>query len=402
MNILVVCQYYQPEPFRVHDICAELVRAGHSVQVVTGMPNYPKGELYPGFEKNQPVDEELDGVRIHRCPIHPRKTGSLHRLWNYASFPASASRYLRSKRFSAAECGAFDLVFVYQLSPVMMASPGIRYAKRRRIPVVLYCLDLWPESLLAGGVRRGSIIYRYFHRVSKKIYSSIDKLLITSNQFSRYLQQEFSLPEERIEYLPQYAEEFFSALPAREPDGTTNLMFAGNLGSLQSLDTILDAASMLKDEPVRFLIVGDGKESGHLEQRIKRESLKNVSLMGRRPVEKMPGLYAGADAMLVTMKTDPVLSLTLPGKVQSYLASGRPVIGAVDGEAARVIEESGCGFCGPAEDASALAENVRRFMLSDGKAEMGRRAAAYYAGHFTKTQFMARIEPILRHVVDCE
>lgn len=402
MNILVICQYYRPEPFRVHDLCAELVRAGHSVQVVTGMPNYPRGELYPGFERNRAVDEELDGVRIHRCPIHPRKSGPLHRLWNYASFPASASRYLRSRRFSATERGAFDLIFIYQLSPVMMASPGIRYAKRHRIPTVLYCLDLWPESLLAGGVRRGSLIYRFFHRISRKLYRSVDKLLITSNQFSGYLKQEFSLPEERIEYLPQYAEELFSALPAREPDGMTNLMFAGNLGSLQSLDTILDAASVLREEPVRFQIVGDGKESGHLEQRAQREGLENVSLLGRRPVEDMPGLFAGADAMLVTMKSDPVLSLTLPGKVQSYLAAGRPIIGAVDGEAARVIEASGCGFCGPAEDAAALAENVRRFMRSDEKAEMGRRAAAYSAAHFTKKQFMTRIDPILRSVAGCE
>ena len=359
------------------------------MQVVTGNPNYPKGTFYPGF----------DGVKIHRCPIHPRKSGPVHRLWNYVSYPAAASRYLRSKEFASENGGKFDIVFIYQLSPVLMASPGIRYARKHRIPVLLYCLDLWPESLLAGGVRRGSVLYRYFHRVSGRIYRAADKLLITSGQFSEYLNSEFSIPEARIAYLPQYAEDLFSQLPPRKTDGGAELLFAGNLGAMQSLDTILDAAALLRDTPVRISIAGDGSVYEHLVQRINNEGLSNVRLLGRRPVEEMPALYQSADALLVTLKKDPVLSMTLPGKVQSYLAAGRPVIGAIDGETARVIEDAGCGFCGPAEDAAALAENIHRFLSLRSPQELGRRAAVYYASHFSKAGFFEGLDAALKEFV---
>ena len=391
MNILVICQYYTPEPFRVHDLCTELVNRGHTVQVVTGMPNYPLGELYHGYQQNKPSDELKDGVRIHRCPIHPRKQGALHRVWNYYSFPAAASRYLRSKAFRDRNAGKFDIVFVYQLSPVMMALPGIRYAKKHHIPVILYCLDLWPESLLAGGVGRKSAVYRFFHRNSGNIYRSVDKLLITSSQFSDYLKNEFSISADRIAYLPQYAEELFTPLPSKQSDGVTDLLFAGNLGSLQSLDTILDAAARLKNEHIRFRIAGDGSVYEHLRQRVDREELSNVQLLGRRPVEEMPALYQSADAMLVTLKKDPVLSLTLPGKVQSYLAAGKPIIGAIDGEAAKVIRDARCGFCAPAEDVSGLVQCIQAFVDAADKDEMARNAAAYSREHFSKEIFFDRL-----------
>ena len=360
MKILLISQYYDPEPFRVHDLCRGLVGLGHEVQVVTGMPNYPSGLLYAGYDKNQASDETADGVRIHRCPIHPRKTGALHRLWNYSSFAVQASRYVRSSACRPAEGEAFDLILVYQLSPVMMTKAALAYQKRFKVPVLMYCLDLWPESLTVGGVRHGSAIYRYYHGVSAKLYRAMDRILITSEQFEPYLRREFGIPEERIRCLPQYAESLFQRLPPKKPGETTNLLFAGNVGKLQNASVLLVAAKRLKEEPVVFQIAGDGSELDALKKQSLDEKLTNVRFFGRRPVEEMPELYAQADALLVTMKNDPVLSLTLPGKVQSYLASGRPIIGSIGGETARVIRAADCGFCAEPEDPDALAEAIRQ------------------------------------------
>ncbi len=389
MKLLVVCQYYHPEPFRVHAICAELAKRGHEVQVVTGMPNYPMGQLYPGYEANRPVDEELDGVKIHRCPIHPRKRGPVHRLWNYISYPAAASRWLRRSK------GQYDAVLINQLSPVMMAKPGLRYGKKAGIPTALYCLDLWPESLLAGGVRRGSGVYRLFHRVSKKIYRAADRLLISSYEFRDYLHREFDLDPAKIRYLPQFAEELFQPLPDKTPAGTRRLLFAGNVGAFQSVDTILRAAERTKDLPVVYEILGDGTELEALKKLAHELNLDNVEFLGRHSLEEMPAYYAGADAMLLTLKANPVLSLTLPGKIQSYLAVGKPIIGAADAAAQRVIQEANCGFCGPAEDFQALAENVRRFCALADPAELGRNGRAYSELHFSRKNIMDRLEDTL-------
>ena len=178
MKILVICQYYYPEPFRINDICEELVKRGHEVTVVTGEPNYPEGEIYKGYENHSHSDEKINGVNVHRCPIIPRKQGIIHRFLNYFSYPRSAKKYIRNLK--ASDGNPFDIVFVNQLSPIMMAEPAISYKKKYRVPVVLYCLDLWPESLVDGGIRRESIIYKIFNKISKRIYMSVDKVLVTS------------------------------------------------------------------------------------------------------------------------------------------------------------------------------------------------------------------------------
>ncbi len=391
MKILLICQYCEPEPFRVHALCRELARRGHEVHVVTGMPNYPKGERYPGYEENRILEEKLDGVFITRLPIHPRKTGAVHRFWNYYSYVHQSKQYVRRKSLAKAE-PPFDLVFVYQLSPVMMAWAGLRYAKAHGLPVLMYTLDLWPESLLAGGVARGSLVYRLYHGISGRIYRACDRILVSSGQFSPYLRKEFGISEQKLRCLPQFAEALFRPLPVKPREEILRLSFAGNVGLYQNLDTVLDAAELLREEPVEFQIVGDGSELEHLRNSARERGLENVVFLGRRPVEEMPEIYAQSDAMLVTMLRDPLISLTLPGKVQSYLAAGKPVIGAIDGETARVIREADCGFCGPAEDAAALAENVRRLLACTDTERLCRNAAAYSESHFSLDRFMESLE----------
>lgn len=392
-KILVICQYYKPEPFRISDICEEMVRRGHEVQVVTGYPNYPEGKLYDGYGKGKHIDEVINGVKVHRCYTVPRETGTIKRMMNYYSYAASATKYVLSGKCVASDGGKFDLVFCNQLSPVMMADAAIAYKKKHKVPVIMYCLDLWPESLIAGGITRDSKIYKYYHHVSKRIYRQMDKILITSRMFSDYLQKEFGIKQNRIEYLPQYAEGIFEELPAKEEKGTFDFMFAGNIGEIQSVETILQAAEMLKEEPVKIHIVGGGTDLQRLQNIKEEKQLENVVFYGRRPLEEMPEFYKKADAMLVTLAADPVLSLTLPGKVQSYMAVGKPIIGAIDGETQNVIKESECGFCGAADDAEALAENVKKFIESEtDRKAMGKNARKFYEEHFQTELFMNKLE----------
>ena len=386
----MICQYYKPEPFRISDICEEMVRRGHEVQVVTGYPNYPEGVLYEGYGKGKHIDEVIEGVKIHRCFTIPRETGPVKRLMNYYSYAASSTAYVLSKACIASDGKPFDVVFCNQLSPVMMAEAAIAYKKKYNVPIVMYCLDLWPESLIAGGIKRESVIYKFFHHVSKRIYRQMDKILITSRMFSDYLSNEFGVEKDRIEYLPQYAEGIFEQIPPRKLDETFHLMFAGNIGAVQSVETVIKAAEILKDEPVKFHIVGGGTDLDRLKEVAK--NLDNVVFYGRRPLEEMPEFYAKADAMLITLSDDPVLSLTLPGKVQSYMAVGKPIIGAIDGETKVIIEEAKCGFCGSADDVGELADNIKRFILSEDKTVMGRNARKYYEKNFEKKNFMNKLE----------
>lgn len=371
-----------------------MVRRGHEVQVVTGYPNYPEGILYDGYGKGKNIDEVINGVKVHRCFTIPRETGALKRLMNYYSYAASSTAYVLSRNCVASEGTPFDIVFCNQLSPVMMADAAIAYKKKYKVPVVMYCLDLWPESLVAGGITRESAIYKYFHHVSKKIYRQMDRILITSRMFSDYLRDEFGIRKDKIEYLPQYAEGIFEKISAKEETGTFDFMFAGNIGAVQSVETIIHAAELLKEEPVRFHIVGGGTDLEHLQTRA--DGLENVVFYGRRPLEEMLEFYEKADAMLVTLAADPILSLTLPGKVQSYMAAGKPIIGAIDGETARVIKEANCGFCGKAEDVAELVENIKKFKGTDvDRLSFGRNAREYYERNFVQNIYMDTLEEYL-------
>ena len=394
MKILVVCQYYAPEPFRIPDICQALARKGHSVTVVTGTPNYPEGEIYPGYEKGQHRDELLEGVRVHRCSLVPRKHGTVYRFLNYYSFVFSARSYLRGLKED------FDVVLVNQLSPVMMALPALSWAKRHHKKCVLYCLDLWPESLLAGGIRRGSPIYRYFLGVSQRIYSRADRILVSSYGFLQYFRDTLELDGASLRYLPQYAEELFGENAQPVPGGEgMNFVFAGNVGTTQSVETLVEAAGLVKDrKDIHIHIVGGGISLDRCRELAK--GLDNITFYGRRPLSEMPGFYAMADVMLVTLLKDPVLSVTLPGKVQSYMAAGKPILGAIDGEAARVVREARCGICVGAQDSAALAQA----MISAAQAPetwkaWGKNARDYYERNFRKEKFISDLEAELKDTI---
>lgn len=387
MRILVICQNYYPEQFRITDICEELVKRGNEVLVVTGLPNYPQGKIFYGYKHGKKRDEVVNGVKVHRCFTIGRRRGVLFRLLNYYSFAISSKRYVEKLKEK------YDIVFVNQLSPVIMANAGIAYKKKTGTKLVLYCLDLWPESLVAGGIKHDSPIYKHYHKVSEKIYKNCDKILVTSKCFSKYFKEEFGI--NNTDYLPQYAEDIFSPKTCKKvPDKFIDLMFAGNIGTMQDVETIIEAARLTQDIfNLRYHIVGDGSGIDNIKNLA--SGLNNIYFYDRQPLEEMPKYYAIADAMFVTMKKDPIISYTLPGKVQSYMAAGKPIIGTIGGETKRVIAEADCGFCGDSEDAESLAANVRGFIASSNKMLMAENSRKYYLENFSKDRFFIELHNVI-------
>ena len=397
MKILVVCQHYYPEPFRLTDICEELVSRGHDVTVVTGTPNYPMGKIYEGYRGKQKRDEVRNGVKIHRCFEIGRRTGVLFRFLNYYSFAISSKRYIKKMKEK------FDVVFANQLSPVMMMNGAVAYKKKHGVKLVTYVLDLWPESLIVGGVKRGSVLYKHYHKVSKKLYCASDKVLVSSKLFTEYLSTQFGIAEEKLGYLPQYAEDLFSAADCkkeRTSADTVDLLFAGNIGTAQSLMTVMETAERTKDiADLRWHIVGDGIELERCKSFCAEHGLANVEFYGRRALEEMPAFYRKADGMLVTLVKDETLSMTLPGKVQTYMAAGKPILGGIGGAAAEAIQAAKCGYVSGAEDAAGLEESVRAFYraVKSGEADsLGTNALAYYKENFTKGAFFEKLQRALK------
>lgn len=387
MKILVTSQHYWPEPFPSTDLCETLAQRGHTVRVITDIPNYPMGIIYPEYRGRKRRQEQRNGVQISRVFTIGRRNNILFRFLNYYSFSLASACYARRLKED------YDVVLAVQSSPVMMVRGGLAYGKKNKKKTAFYIMDLWPACLAAGGVGENSPIYKLFYRVSKKFYGRADRLLITSRMFRGYLRENFDIPDEKIGYLPQYASGQFDKLPVAGQKDTVDLMFAGNVGAAQSLTTVLEAADMLREvEKLRFHIVGDGSELEHLQQIAQQKNLANVIFHGRKPPEEMPSYYAMADAMVVTLTADPFIGLTLPAKVQSYMAAGKPVIAAANGEIPQVIADAGCGYCAPAEDSTAFAQAVRQFLDSPQKHTLGQNARAYYEKHFTREQFMETLE----------
>lgn len=395
MDILVVCQYYYPEPFRITDICESLVKSGHNVTVLTGLPNYPEGYILDDYRYGKKRNEIINGVKVIRCFEIGRGKSKLKLFLNYFSYTISATL---KALFIKEE---FDVILVNQLSPVMMGIPAIAYKKKHHKKMLLYCLDLWPDSLAAGGIKEDSIIYKIFYKISKWIYNSADTILVTSSMFKDYFKDVLEITNIEIKHLPQYAEDLFiqnenesSGYSAVQDNSKKyNFVFAGNIGDMQSVETIIKAANELqKYSNILFHIVGDGSKLDDCKQLANDLKLSNVIFYGRRPLDEMPEFYGMADAMLVTLKDNKILSYTLPGKVQTYMAAGKPIIGSINGETKRVIEQAGCGLCCEAEDYKGLADLILEFCNNDKKDNMAMNARKYYFENYSKERFMSILE----------
>lgn len=391
MKILVVCQYFYPEQFRINDVCFGLVEMGHEVTVLTGLPNYPSGIVHSNYKWGRKRRENINGVEVIRAPLVGRGQSTFQLSLNYLSFALAASvKALFLQR-------EFDVILVYQLSPITMAIPALRLKKLTGRPMLLYCLDLWPESISAVGIGHESPIYDILLTVSKSIYRGADRIAVSSRMFEKYFQNIIGF-DGSITYLPAYAESLFDEIePNQDSDGVTNLVFAGNIGEMQSVETIIMAAGKLRERnDIRWHIIGGGSALERCKMLATEMELENITFYGQRHISEMPLYYSMADAFLVTLKANRIISYTLPGKVQSYMAAGKPIIGAIDGETRLVIDEADCGLCCAAEDYSSLARIVKDFAeQKDKHLHYGANARAYYDEHFRKEDFMEKLVKLL-------
>ena len=405
MKILIISHYFWPEQFRINDLALELKERGHEVTVLTGVPNYPTGKMFEGYSWWSKRRDNMQGVPVFRVPLFLRRQSRGWQLsLNFLSFVASAC-LLAPWYFRRQE---FDVIFVYEPSPFTIGIPAALLRRLKGAPILFWVQDLWPESLSATGAVTSERILAVVGRVVRMIYRRCDRVLVQSRGFIEPAIRA-GADRERIRYFPNWAEALYRPvdLPMDAPerkevpaDGFV-VMFAGNLGAAQSLDTILDAAEILKGRPIHWVFLGDGRRRAWMQEQIESRLLAQVHLLGSRPMETMPAYFSLADAMLVTLRADPVMTTTIPGKVQSYLACGRPVIGALDGEGNRAIAESGAGFSVASGDAEGLAGAVLR-MSEMGKAErqqMGEAALAYYRQNFDREPLVDQLEGWMQEMI---
>jgi len=405
MRILVVTQYFWPESFRVNDLALGLKERGHAVAVLTGLPNYPTGRFFPGYGFFTPSSEEFNGLPVYRVPLIPRGSGQRWRLaLNYFSFAIFASL------LAPVHCrGAFDLIFVFEPSPITVGIPAMMLKKFKRAPIMFWVQDLWPESLSATGAIRSELLLHWVAKLVRFIYERCDRILVQSEGFIPSVTALGADPQ-RVAYFPNWAETIYRPVATAEdaperkevPAGFC-VMFAGNIGAAQSFETILEAATLLRQhQDIHWVVVGDGHRRAWVEGQILERGLKqSVHLLGPRPAEVMPRYFALADALLVTLKCDPIFALTIPSKVQSYLACAKPILAALDGEGARVVRESGAGIVCPAEDAKALAESVLRLsrMSPQERAAMGQKGRTYFEANFEREKLLDRLEGLMLEMI---
>ena len=405
MKVLIITQYFWPESFRINDLALGLKERGHAVTVLTGMPNYPSGQLFPGYRMFSPSRETFEGMPIHRVPLIPRGSGQRWRLvLNYLSFAFFASL------LAPFRCrGPFDLIFAYEPSPITVGLPAIVLKKLKRVPIMFWVQDLWPESLSATGAVRSELLLRWVAKLVCFIYRRCDCILVQSEGFIPSVVALGADPR-HVAYFPNWAETFYRpvAVDADSPERKEMpagfcVMYAGNIGAAQSFETILEAAALLRHHhDIHWVVIGDGRRRAWVEAQIVERGLKEkVHLLGLRPAEVMPRYFALADALLVTLKRAPIFALTIPSKVQSYLACAKPILAALDGEGARVVLESGVGIVCPAEDAKALAESVLRLsrMSSQERAAMGQRGRAYFEVNFEREKLLDRLESLMLRII---
>ncbi|RZL46285.1 MAG: glycosyltransferase WbuB [Pedobacter sp.] len=401
MKILIVTQYFWPENFRINDLALGLVEKGHEVEVLTGKPNYPNGNYYDNYSFFSKKSEVWAGIKIHRSKLIPRgKSGGLRLIINYLSFAFFSS--IRALFLKA----HFDKILVYEPSPITVGIPAIIFKFRKKIPIYFWVQDLWPQSVTAAGGIDNSIILNLLEKLTKWIYKKSDKILIQSEAFKQILLSQ-NVDSSKIIYYPNSVESFFKELA---PDASIletlpagfKVMFAGNIGEAQDFETIIEAARIVsKTNPhIKWIILGDGRKKPFVEQKIEEFSLQNnVFLLGSFPVIEMPRFFSCADCLLVSLKRDYIFSLTIPSKMQSYLACGKPIIASLDGEGGRIINEAEAGLVSNAENPQLLASRIIEMasMSADEIKIMGKNAKKYFDNNFERELLIDKLEDIFEN-----
>lgn len=400
MRILVVSQYFWPENFKINDLCEALVEKGHEVTVYTGIPNYPEGSYYSGYSCFSPKEECLGKIKIIRVPHFPRgKNSKILLILNYLSYFIVASLLAPFKIK-----GKYDKIFAYGVSPVTVVIPAILLRFLKKAPLLFWIADLWPESLEATGMVKNKKVLKFISCIIGIFYNYVDCILVTSKGFIPRIKS-VGVKNEKIEYLPQWAEDLFnnsaeiSFSDDRIPMDGFKVMFAGNIGIAQDFQTIVEAAKKLAQyKKIYFLILGDGLMSNWAKNEVKKNKMEdNFIFLGKKPLSQMPDYYRKADAMLLSLMDTDLFSITVPAKLQSYMATGKPVIASINGEGAELVELAQAGIVVPASSPDRLAEEILKLSQLD-KArldQMGKNAKRFYDENFDRKVLINKLLKIL-------
>lgn len=401
-HILVISQYFYPEQFRINDICREWVRRGYEVTVVTGIPNYPQGRFFDGYSWRKGRREEYEGIHIVRLPIIPRGRNPVMLMLNYLSFVVSGFFW---KLFTSVRA---DSVFIFEVSPMTQALVGVWYAKKYRVPCRIYVQDLWPENVEAVTGVRQKWLLKPLDAMSNYIYKGCETIFATSPSFVKKIEERkaaWTGEKSKVVYWPQYAEAFYhpaekKPLPDVEEDDSFKIVFTGNVGYAQGLDILPRVAEQLMRRgcSCRFYIIGDGRYAPKLREEIAQRGVGTMfRLLGRKKPEEIPGYLAHFDAAFLSFADNPLFEMTIPAKLQSYMACGMPIIAVAKGETRRVIEEADCGVCFSFEETEELIEYLA---AASGKTEQNEKrrknALAYCRENFAKDELLNQMEQYLK------
>ena len=402
MKILLVTQYFYPENFKGNDIAFEMQKKGHEVTVLTGIPNYPKGEFFNGYGYFKRRRETVNGVKVIRTFLIPRgNSTAIPLMVNYFTWFIFASFYAVYLALSK----KFDKIIVQQLSPVMMGLPAVVVKKIQKIPVYFWVLDLWPESLESAGGIKNKKILGFFESMVKFLYRNSDKILISSKGFKQSILKKGNF-EDKIIYFPNWAEKSINEskqnveinLP-KFPSGF-NILFAGNVGVAQDLVNAIKAMEIVlkQNKKINFLILGDGRDRKRLEKLVLEKNIeKNIHFFGKYPIETMSYFFSKADCMFVSLKNEPIFSLSLPAKVQAYMSVGKPIISMMNGEGYNIINEADCGFAVHAEDYKDLADKIleiEKLPVLE-RQRLGENGKSFYQENFVLENCISNLEKII-------
>ena len=393
-HILIISQYFYPEQFRINDIAMEWVKRGHKVTVLTGVPNYPQGKFYKGYGWFRNRRETWNGVEIIRIPLIARGKSSIGMAMNYFSFVLSGFLWKCFTNIKA------DLVFTFEVSPMTQALIGVWYSKKHKVPNYLYVQDLWPENVeIVTGITT-PIIIRPIEKMVNYIYKNCDKIFATSNSFVKAIQNRVFDDKNKVVYWPQYAEEFYHPTEEKSKlipqDGVLNITFTGNIGTAQGLEILPETAKLLKESnvKVRFNIVGDGRNKNSLITQIKRFEVEEYfNLVGWQPAKDIPSILAASDAAFVSFADNPLYSMTIPAKLQSYMACGVPILASACGETKRIIEEANCGLVSEIGNVAKLEKIIVDFINfpMSTKTSMKQNGIVYSQIYFSKEKLHEQI-----------
>jgi len=395
MKILIISQYFWPEEFRVNDLALSLVKKGHEVSVLTGIPNYPQGTYFNGYKFKFSI-ENFKSIKVFRVPITSRGKSNFRLFLNYISFLISGiifSLFHREK---------YDSIFAVNFSPITSVIPAIIFKYKYGTKINIWVQDLWPESVSSTGKINSKIINNILNILVKFIYKNFDRIFIQSKGFIKSIISK-GINSNKIIYLPNWAENFYlneekldkNKFKSIFSKSVFKIMFAGNIGEAQDFESILKAIYNLRENiKIQWVFVGDGSKKEWFSKKIDELSLNdNVLFIDRMPVIEMPSLFWHADIMLASLKNEEIFSITIPSKIQSYMASGKPILSMISGETLNIINDSKCGLSCDSGDFNNLQENVlKAYNMTDQELRsMGLNGKKYYLKHFEKTIIIKKL-----------